>query len=100
MGNLLLRLPGDQMNEVDARLKPLIDRLFADARDAGRMEPVEAYAADAVRDLLLGDNANPPSGGGGQAVRPDKKVIALIDVDPSGVTAPPARQGDLFTLAD
>jgi len=90
MGNLLLRLPADSMREVDARLKPLVDRAFADARDAGRMEPSEAYAADVVRDLLLsqpdGSDTEASSGGSGssarrQAVRPDKKVIARIDVD-------------------
>ena len=81
MGNLLLRLPGDRMNEIDARLKPLIDRAFADARDAGRMEPVEAYGADVVRDLLLGGGSGSPAKSTGQAVRPEKKVIARIDVE-------------------
>jgi hypothetical protein len=82
MGNLLLRLPGDQLREVDARLKPLIDRAFADARDAGRMEPVEAYGADVVRDLLLSEpTAGPGAPAGRQAVRPEKKVIARIDVE-------------------
>ena len=82
MGNLLLRLPGDRMNEIDARLRPLIDRAFADARNAGRTEPVEAYGADVVRDLLLGSaGGSDPSKGSGQAVRPEKKVIALIDVE-------------------
>ncbi len=83
MGNLLLRLPGESMNEIDARLKPLIDRAFADARHAGRNEPVEAYTADVVRDLLLGSagGGTSPGTGSGQAVRPEKKVIALIDVE-------------------
>jgi hypothetical protein len=84
MGNLLVRLPGEQLREVDARLKPLIDRAFADARDAGRMEPVEAYGADVVRKLLLsepGTASGTASGSGRQAVRPEKKVIALIDVE-------------------
>jgi hypothetical protein len=84
MGNLLLRLPGEQLREVDARLKPLVDRVFADARDAGRMEPPEAYAADVVRDLLLSEPATGDGSGGSggrQAVRPEKKVIALIDAD-------------------
>jgi len=85
MANLLLRLPGDQMASVDARLKPLVDRAFADARDAGRFEPVEAYAADVVRDLLLSDPAGDASSSSGvsrrQAVRPEKKVVAFIDAE-------------------
>jgi len=85
MANLLLRLPGDQMASVDARLKPLVDRAFADARDAGRFEPTEAYAADVVRDLLLSGPAvagSDGSGAGGrQAVRPEKKVVAFIDAE-------------------
>jgi hypothetical protein len=88
MGNLLLRVPADRLREVDARMKPLIDRAFADARHAGRMEPVEAYAADVVVDLLLSepaDGSRPGSGSSGapgrQAVRPEKKVIARIDVE-------------------
>jgi len=97
MANLLLRLPGDQMASVDARLKPLVDRAFADARDAGRFEPTEAYAADVVRDLLLSEPASsePASSGGDgesapapatrragrQAVRPEKKVVAFVDVE-------------------
>ncbi|MFP5323005.1 MAG: DUF222 domain-containing protein [Acidimicrobiia bacterium] len=81
MGNLLLRVPADRLREVDARLKPLVDRAFADARHAGRMEPVEAYAADVVTDLLLGSTGAAPGSPGRQAVRPEKKVIALIDAD-------------------
>ena len=107
MANLLLRLPGEEMAAVDARLKPLIDQRFADARDAGQMESTEAYAADVVRDLLLSEPASGDrapgseaassgagagtggsgagsrsgSGSGRQAVRPEKKVIARIDVE-------------------
>jgi hypothetical protein len=83
MGNLLLRLPADSMAEVDAALKPRVERAFADARDAGRFESHEAYTADVVRDLLLGGgaaNEAGPTKRGNQAVRPEKKVIALIDV--------------------
>ncbi len=80
MANLLLRLPADSMAEVDAALKPRIDRAFADAHHDGRMEPVEAYTADVVRDLLLGsDDGDTSTIRRSQAVRPEKKVIALID---------------------
>ena len=129
MANLLLKLPPDEMAEIDAALKRPIDQRFADARHAGRFESVEAYAADVVADLLAGrlsygassparkpapassstsqpgatgspsgsappaeddeDDADPgldlvPSGArppGNQAVRADKKVIALIDIE-------------------
>jgi hypothetical protein len=81
MANLLLQLPAESMAEVDAALRPRVDRAFADARHEGRFEPVEAYTADVVRDLLLGGGTGgsaPPRRS--QAVRPEKKVIATIDV--------------------
>jgi len=80
MANLLLKLPAETMAEVDAALRPRIDRAFADARDEGRFEPTEAYAADVVRDLLLGAAAADAPTRRSQAVRPEKKVIATIDV--------------------
>lgn len=85
MGNLLLRLPADEMAEVDAALKGPIDKRFADARHAGRFEPAEAYAADAVKERLLGGAGGGAADGGvskrSQAVRPDKKVIAVVDLE-------------------
>lgn len=85
MGNLLLRLPADAMAEVDAAMKRPIDRRFADARDAGKFESLENYAADVAKDLLTAAAGPAPKSGAGptvgnQAVRPDKKVIARIDV--------------------
>ena len=80
MGNLLLKLPPEDMAEIDAALKPRIDRAFADARQAGRFEPVDRYAADVVRDLLVGGRGDEAPGRRSQAVRPEKKVIALIDL--------------------
>jgi len=80
MANLLLKLPGDAMAEVDAALRPRIDRAFADARHEGRFEPTEAYSADVVRDLLLGGSSGDAAPARrSQAVRPEK-VIATIDV--------------------
>lgn len=85
MGNLLLRLPADAMAEVDAAMKRKIDRRFADARDAGKFESLENYAADVAKELLTSQAGPTGSQGSGrtvgnQAVRPDKKVIARIDV--------------------
>ena len=81
MGNLLLKLPADEMAEIDAALKRPIDACFAAARDAGRFEPPEAYAADVVKDRLLGASDGGRPANRNQAVRPDKKVIAIIDVE-------------------
>jgi hypothetical protein len=80
MANLLLRLPADRMATVDARLRPLAERAFADARDAGRLGPAEAHLADTVERLLLGEPGGGVPASGRQGVRPEKKVIAVIDV--------------------
>lgn len=80
MGNLLLSMPAEELREIDASLKAAIDRRLADARNAGRFEPPEAYAADEVMDRLLGNGAA-ATPRPGQAVRPDKKVICVIDAD-------------------
>ncbi len=80
MYNLRLRVPGEMGAEIDAALKPGIDRAFADARDAGRFEPLEAYAADVVHGLLTGASGGGTARSGSQAVRPERKVIGIIDV--------------------
>lgn len=78
MGTLLLKLPDEDMAEVDAAMKPHIERAFARGRDAGRYETWEQYGADAAKELLTGGGAEKARSN--QAVRPDKKVIAVIDV--------------------
>lgn len=80
MYNLLLKLPAEMGAEIDARLKPGIDRAFADARDAGRFEPLEAYAADVVYGMITGASGGSTPKKGSQAVRPERKVIGIIDV--------------------
>ena len=98
MYNLHLRGPADWGAEIDAALKPGIDRAFADARDAGRFEPVDAYAADVVRQRLLGavDGAA-PAGSGNRAVRPERKVIALVDL--AALNCGHALDGETATIA-
>lgn len=80
MYNLLVKLPPEMGAEIDARLKPGIDRAFADARDAGRFEPLEAYAADVLFGMITGASGGSAPKKGNQAVRPERKVIGIIDV--------------------
>jgi hypothetical protein len=76
--NLLLKTTPEVGASIDAHLKPGIDQAYADARDAGRFEDYEAYAADVVAGLLTGQT-NGATTRSGQAVRPDRKVIATVD---------------------
>jgi hypothetical protein len=46
--------------EIMAALQPTIDRLFRHARAVGRREPLEAYAADALYEMLCGKPATAP----------------------------------------
>ncbi|MGH9185640.1 MAG: DUF222 domain-containing protein [Acidimicrobiales bacterium] len=75
--NLHLRTVPDAGAQIDAILQPVIDRLFHQARVAGRREPVEAYAADALVEVV--------SGAGGDTGQPTRrrqsKVIATIDYE-------------------
>lgn len=99
MYNLRLTVVPEKGAEIDAALAPLIDQHFADARNAGRFEPRERYAADAVADALTGASggaARPTDGtlrptegpptedlaprAKAPAARPDRKVIATIDL--------------------
>jgi hypothetical protein len=77
--NLAVRTSARQGAEIDAALAPVIDRIFGQARKDGRREPPEAYAADALHQLLTA-----PASGDGTA-RPSRaresKVIALISHD-------------------
>lgn len=87
------------MAEVDAALKPRIERAVADAKDAGRMEPIEACTADVVRDLLLG--AGSPGGVGPVSVSALRSllsdafltVVIRDGVDTLNVRNTPRRRG-------
>ena len=58
-----------------AALQPIRDRLFKAARAQGRHEPAEAYAADALAELALGDGSAARS-----RARSRAKVIARVDL--------------------
>ncbi len=57
--------------EIMAALQPIRDRLFKEARAAGRQEPSEAYAMDALAELCRGGEAGR---------RGDAKVIVRVDL--------------------
>jgi hypothetical protein len=72
--NLALRTTPDAGAKIDAALQPAVDRSFADARRQGRRESLEAYAADALPEVVCNrrDSAAPSRG-------QESKVIALVD---------------------
>jgi hypothetical protein len=72
MGHLRAQGPADAIESMWARIQAEQDRVFAEARDAERREPTEAYAFDALERLLTG---RADTGG------LDAKVICRIDLD-------------------
>lgn len=81
--NLHLRNTADVGAAIMERLRPVHDRLFAAARKEERREPVEAYAADALTEVVLGSTAA-AAGEPAQPVRVASraaKVIVRIDLD-------------------
>ena len=53
----------DVQAEIDVALRPLRDRIFEDARRAGRREPDDAYGADAMAELARRALASPAGAG-------------------------------------
>lgn len=85
--NLHLRTTPDVGAAVMERLRPVHDRIFRRARAAGCHEPAEAYAADALVDVILGsevsarDDAAPPEAKAVRVASRAAKVIVRIDFD-------------------
>jgi hypothetical protein len=77
--NLSLRTTPDDGAKIDAALQPVIDRIFGQARRQGRRESPDAYAADALVELVAGGSA-PHSNGHSSRAR-ESKVIALVDYE-------------------
>ncbi|HEX3392934.1 MAG TPA: DUF222 domain-containing protein [Acidimicrobiales bacterium] len=71
-----LRTTPDAGAVILANLKPFCDRAFAQARAAGRREPTEAYAADALQDMA-------GAAGGADAVTgsPGPRAMVHVRVD-------------------
>ncbi|MDQ1373089.1 MAG: hypothetical protein QOJ09_427, partial [Actinomycetota bacterium] len=72
VGHLRAQGPADAIEAMWARIGAEQDRVFAQARDAERREPTEAYAFDALERLLAGE---------AETSGLDAKVIARIDLD-------------------
>ena len=70
--NLRVRDNPEVGAQVMAALAPLRDRLFRQAYQQGRREPLEAYAADALAELARGH--------GGSAKRGGTKLIVRVDL--------------------
>jgi hypothetical protein len=73
--NLSLRTTAKAGAEIDAALAPAIDAVFNAARKDGRREHPEAYAADALHQLVT------QGGDGTKTTVRESKVIALISHD-------------------
>jgi hypothetical protein len=73
--NLSLRTTAKAGAELDAALAPFIDAIFKTARQEGRREQAEAYAADALHQLVT------HGGDGKKTTVRESKVIALISHD-------------------
>ncbi|MBA2624294.1 MAG: DUF222 domain-containing protein, partial [Acidimicrobiia bacterium] len=74
--HLHLATTADDGARIDAALAPVLDRHVAEARRGGRREPVEAYAADALVELVTA-----PPKGERRTRAAESKVIALVDVE-------------------
>ncbi|MBA2625679.1 MAG: DUF222 domain-containing protein, partial [Acidimicrobiia bacterium] len=74
--HLHLATTADDGARIDAALAPVFERHLAEARSAGRREPMEAYAADALVELVTGDQEGPRASRAAES-----KVIALVDVE-------------------
>ncbi|MGH8985268.1 MAG: hypothetical protein ACRDY6_15500 [Acidimicrobiia bacterium] len=72
MGNVLLRDNPEVVAQLMARVAPVRDELFEQARAEGRREPLEAYAADALHRIVCGDTPN--------TGKPATKLLARIDL--------------------
>jgi hypothetical protein len=75
VGNILLRENPEVVAELMAAVEPVRDRLFKAAHKEGRREPSEAYAADALVELVHRRDVN------SAPRRPRAKVLFRVDLD-------------------
>jgi len=68
--------PADVIARLDNAVRHRAERIFRDARRAGRREPSDAYAFDAATHLLTGAGGGTPVPAGA-----DAKVIVRVDLD-------------------
>ena len=74
-GHLHLSGPSDVIARIDNAVRHRCERIFRDARRAGRREPTDAYAFDAATELLTdtGERVPVPAGA-------DAKIIVRVDL--------------------
>ncbi|MGH8986461.1 MAG: hypothetical protein ACRDY6_21690 [Acidimicrobiia bacterium] len=71
VGSLQLRDNPEVVAAIMARVAPVRDEIFQEARAEGRREPLEAYAADALHQLVCGDTP---------ATKAATKILARVDL--------------------
>jgi hypothetical protein len=71
VGNLHLRDNPEKIAEIMARVEPVRDQIFEHARAEGRREPLEAYAADALHEVVCAD---------APATKGSTKLLARVDL--------------------
>ncbi|MGH8986237.1 MAG: DUF222 domain-containing protein, partial [Acidimicrobiia bacterium] len=72
VGNLLLRDNPEAIADIMTRVAPVRDEIFEQARAEGRREPLEAYAADALHQIVCGDSPTKTKG--------STKILARVDL--------------------
>jgi hypothetical protein len=78
--------------QIMAGLQPTIDRLFRHARAEGRREPLEAYAADALYELVCGRPATAPG------ATPDSSNGDTVADEPAPKAKAPGRAKVIFRV--
>jgi hypothetical protein len=88
------RVTADAGAEIEARIEERKERIFRAARHEGRREPAEAYAADAVVELITDDRvveAKP-----GRRTRP--KAMVIVHVSYEAITRGSLADGDVCEI--
>jgi hypothetical protein len=88
------RVTAEAGAEIDARIEERKERIFRAARREGRREPAEAYAADAVLELITEDRLAETKPG--RRTRP--KAMVIVHVSYEAITRGSLAEGDVCEI--